>query len=198
MRCGLILLVFSLSFTACVKKEESMAVSQEELSKLALPGPAVGRIEYVSPVAIIPDPARYHGKRVILSGIWTTGFEHSVLDLENSAQEFTIWVDADWSKIDAPMGDFSHRKEREDEAKPDQNGLISHHIVAEGTFYYRKADLKAGISGFGHMSVSDGYFLIDRLFQFDPFEIKKPNKASEPTAIIPPPSATTPAPLAHP
>lgn len=175
-------LVFALvaGLTGCAKKEQRVQLSEEAFNKLVLPGPAAGRAEFVSPVELIPDPAKYHGKRVILSGIWTAGFEHSMLDLENTAQDFWIWVDADWSKIDQPLGDFSRRKEDEGEETFDKNGYLAHRIVAEGTFYYRKADLKAGIYGFGHMSVSDGYFLIDRLFEFERYEKKKPNQAPEP------------------
>lgn len=154
-----------------------MRLSDEELSKLTQPGPAYGRAEFVSPVSIIPDPSKYHGKRVILAGIWTAGFEHSMLDLENNAQDFGIWVDADWSKIDQPMGDFSRQRDKE-VATLDQNGHVAHHIVAEGTFYYRKAHLAGGIPGFGHMGVSDAYFLIDRLFRFDPSETRVPKLES--------------------
>lgn len=154
---------------ACAKKEtRARLLSEEEYRKLAQPGPAIGRAEFVSPVQLLPDPARYSGHRVVLAGIWTSGFEHSFLNLENAAQDFWIWVDADWTKIDGPAGDFTRRKEREVRSKPDHNGRLSYRILAEGTFYYRDSDLTNGPRGFGHMSISPGYFLIDRLFQFDP------------------------------
>jgi hypothetical protein len=157
-------------FGGCSKKESQTHLSDEEFLRLVQPGPAPGRAEFVSPVALIPDPARYHGKRIILSGIWRTGFELSVLDLENKAQGFWIWVDADWKRIDETNGDLSSRKERGDEAKPDSNGHTSHRILAEGSFYFRKQDSKTSAPGFGHMNASEGYFLIDRLFRFAPYE----------------------------
>lgn len=175
MKLVLILLVLLAGIVACAKKENRAQLrSDEEYRKLDQPGPAAGRrAEFVSPVALLPDPAKYSGKRVILEGVWSSGFEHSNLDLENSAQDFRIWVDVDWSKVDGPMGDFSRRKEREEKgetAKADRHGYVAQHIVAEGTFYYRKASIEDGVPGFGHMSGSPGYFLIDRLFQYDPEE----------------------------
>lgn len=160
LRCAALILVLSAIITACAKKERRTQMSEEAFLKLLQPGPAAGRAEFVSPVDLIPDPVKYHGRRVILSGVWTYGFEHSQLDLENSAQDFWIWVDADWSVIDQPGGDFSHRKEDDREVRSDKNGYVAHRTVAEGTFYYRKVDLRAGMPGFGHMGVSNGYFLI--------------------------------------
>lgn len=181
LRCAALILVLSAIITACAKKERRAQMSEEAFLKLVQPGPAAGRAEFVSPVDLIPDPAKYHGRRVILSGVWTIGFEHSQLDLENSAQDFWIWVDADWSAIDQPGGDFSRRKDDDREVEFDKNGYVAHRIVAEGTFYYRKVDLRAGRSGFGHMGVSNGYFLIDRLLQFEPYERKEPGEAVAPS-----------------
>lgn len=181
MKPAFILLISVTMLAACAKKEtRAMLRSEEEYRKLDQPGPAVGRADFVSPVQLLPDPSRYSGQRVILAGIWSSGFEHSFLNLENAAQDFWIWVDADWAKIDGPAGDFTHRKEKEEKAKPDQNGHVSYRILAEGTFYYREPKFPDGPLGFGHMSVSPGYFLMDRLFQFDPVE-EEPNQPAQPT-----------------
>jgi len=117
----LVLLTFPV---ACAKRIPNANLAQQEDLKLAPPGPAPGRAEFVTPVAIIPDPSKYHSKRIILAGIWKTGFEHSLLDLENSAQDFGIWVDADWRKIDQPMGDFSLRGEGKEGFFGDVSGWI--------------------------------------------------------------------------
>lgn len=171
MKLAFVVLVLLIGVTACAKKEKrAQLLSDEEYRQLAQPGAAAGRAEFVSPVELLPYPENYNGRRIILAGVWSSGFEHSHLNLENAAQDFWIWVEADWPKIDGPMGDFTRRKERANMAKPDHNGHVSYRIVAEGTFYYRNSKLTNGPPGFGHMSVSPGYFLIDRLFQFDPLD----------------------------
>src|SRR5215212_3932248 len=141
--------------TSCSPKKDHGRLSDEEFLKLAQPGPAPGRAEFVSPVELISHPTTFHGKRVVLSGIWTVGFEHSMLEFEDQPQKFWIWVDLDWSKIDGPMGDFTRRKEA---SRTGSHDFISHRVVAEGTFYYREIGSNTSVPGFGHMSVSPGYF----------------------------------------
>ena len=135
---------------------------------------AGGRAEFVAAAELVSAPAKYDGRRVILEGTWSSGFEHSSLRFEGIAQNFWIWVDVDWSKVDAPKGDFSARKKNEDAPKPDQNGHVSRRITAEGTFHYRHRD-KGALFGYGHMGVAEGYFLIDRMFEFEWTE-KEPNQ----------------------
>ena len=168
------------------KVQDRMAAVEEEYRKMV--APVAGRAEFVSAVALITDPSKYNGRRVILSGIWTVGFEDSLLDLENSAQNFWIWVEPDWDKINEPMGDFSHRKEREEETKRAQSGHWSFRIVAEGTFRYKKFDPNGMITGFGHMGCSDGFFLFDRLFEFEECQNEVPKQDQQPTAVpaVPP------------
>jgi hypothetical protein len=181
MKSAIILLISLVMLTACAKKETRAKLhSDEEYRKLEQPGPAAGRAELVSPVELLPDPAKFSGRRVVLAGIWSAGFEHSLLNLENSAQDFWIWVDADWAKIDGPAGDFAHSKEKKEKAKPDHNGHVSYRILAEGTFYYREPKFPDGPLGFGHMSISPGYFIIDRLFRFDPVD-EEPNQPAQST-----------------
>ena len=127
---------------------------------------ADGRAEFVTAANLVSAPAKYDGKRVILEGIWSSGFEHSSLRFDGIQQNFWIWVDADWSKVDAPKGDFSPRNKNEDTPKPDQNGHVSRRITAEGTFHYRHRDGDS-LFGYGHMGVAEGHFLIDRLFEFE-------------------------------
>ena len=67
--------------TACAKKESNVRLYEQEQLMLAQPGPVSGRAEAVTPVALIREPGKYSGKRVIMAGIWTSGFEHSFLDL---------------------------------------------------------------------------------------------------------------------
>jgi hypothetical protein len=152
---------------------------------------AVGRAEYVAPSDLVSSPATYDGKRVILAGIWSQGFEHSLLRFEGVAQDFWIWVDLDQSKVDGLMGDFSNRKKREDGPERDQNGHVSHSIVAEGTFHFHRRDRET-LFGYGHMGVAEGYFLIDRLLEFEWTE-KEPNQSPEPTVMsVTPPAAQEP------
>ena len=126
---------------------------------------AEGRTEFVSATDLMASPSKYDGKRIILAGVWSQGFELSSLGFQGVAQVFAIWVTADWSKIDSPMGDFSNRKKNKEEPKPYQKWGGSYYIVAEGTFHYRRHD-KDTLSGYGHMGFSEGYFLIDRLFEW--------------------------------
>ena len=154
--------------------------------------PAEGRAEFVSSAALMSDPAKYDGQRVILSGIWIVGFETSNLEIQNKNQNPDIWVEADWNKIDEPMGDFSRRKEMENPLKLDQNGFMSFQIVAEGTFHYRRRDAAQPLSGFGHMGVAEGFFLIDRLFEWNVYQKDAPNQAREATATAVMPAAEQP------
>jgi hypothetical protein len=154
-----------------------MLAHEEEYRKMT--EAATGRAEFVVPSELVSALAKYDSKRVILAGIWSQGFEHSSLRFEGVAQDFWIWVDVDRSKIDGPMGDFSGRKKQEDDPKRDQNGHLSYRIVAEGTFHFHRRD-RGALFGYGHMGVAEGYFLVDRLFEFEWTE-KEPNQTPEPT-----------------
>jgi hypothetical protein len=139
--------------------------------------PAQGRIEFVPGSDLISDPTKYNGRRVILSGVWYTGFELSNLTLDADAGALDIWVDVNWDKIGEPLGDFSRRKETKEE-KFDDNGRILRRIVAEGTFFYRKPPYENGLPGFGHMGASNALFLIDRLYQWESLSEKEANHQS--------------------
>lgn len=140
--------------------------------------PAPGRIESISLAAIFREPTKHNGKRLLLAGIWSTGFECSFLDRgENDTENFGIWVDVDWDRVSEPMGDLSRMKENTDE----KSGVIENapvRIVAEGTFFYSEK------AGFGHLGGSKGLFLIDRLYRYETTNGKDPKeKPSEPTPI---------------
>lgn len=133
---------------------------------LTRPTQAPGRIEYVTEAALIATPEKYTGKRVILSGIWKTGFEISKLELGDGATPFKIWVEANWQKIDEPMGDLSNvNKSREE--KLFTRSLAEHRVIAEGTFYGRTSSKEDVELGFGHLANYDGLFYIDRLYQYE-------------------------------
>jgi len=138
--------------------------------------PAPGRIEFVSLDALFLDPQKHNGKRLLLAGIWSTGFECSFLDRENDTDNFGIWVNIDGDKVNEPMGDFSRRNESTEE-KSDVIENTSFRIVAEGTFFYSEK------AGFGHLGGSKGLFLIDRLYRFEP--ITKKDAKEQPTEPTP-------------
>lgn len=159
-----LLLFCSIVGWGCARSEPDRA---DTLEFSNFPKAAAGRAAWVSPIEIIPNPKRFHGQRVILSGVWSSGFEFSRLDLENDAQNYQIWVEIDEAKIDESMGDLSDRLDR--------FGLIreSHddseiRITAEGTFYFRQTKGEGSMAGYGHRGASDAYFLVDRIFKYEP------------------------------
>ncbi|MBK9989232.1 MAG: hypothetical protein IPP19_00470 [Verrucomicrobia bacterium] len=161
-------------FTARIHVASSKCVQIKDDAFLQ-PIPAPGRIEYVTGPALTSDPTRYNGKRVILSGVWYTGFELSHLAMNTDTEVLDIWVDVNWDKIVEPMGDFSRRNENKEEYF-DSNGRILRRIVAEGTFFYRKPPYENGLLGFGHMGASNALFLIDRLYQWESLSEKEANQ----------------------
>ena len=122
-----------------------------------------GRAEFVEAAQLLASPERYSGRRIILAGIWRSGFERESLDLENPQQTFGIWVELDDAKIKEKYGNLSHLVQLPPSNLVDQDGSIVSRVVAEGSFFYRRFDAKKREDGFGHMGVSEGLFLIDRI-----------------------------------
>jgi len=137
--------------------------------------PALGRIEYVPPSELVLSPEKYAGKRVILAGIRSSGFEHSALRFDIEMQGLRIWVDEISSALREPYGDLSTSRHFGPAFYADK-------IVAEGTFFYEKK------GGFGHLGGSNALFLIDRIYQSEPLS---ENEADRWDPFPKPPTAET-------
>ncbi len=130
---------------------------------LGIVHPVPGRAEYVEAERLLASPATYSGRRIILSGVWSSGFECENLDLESAKQTFGIWVELDDAKIKEKYGNLSRPAQVPSSEIVDQYGRIVSRVVAEGSFFYRRFDQKKGLNGFGHLGASEGLFLIDRI-----------------------------------
>ncbi len=149
------------------KMERSEADAAAEYRRLT--EPAAGRSAVVSAAALLANPEKFSGKRVIISGILRHSFEGSWLDLEHPAQAFSISLSFDWQKIDEPMGDLSRRK-----ASDEPGGMPPVRIVAEGTFHFRAPESPSTQPRYVLMS-GPGYFIVDRLFRYEPLK-EAPNQ----------------------
>lgn len=151
-----------------------------DVIQVSFPQPVPGRARLIRSTELVATPEKYDGQRVILEGTYTGGFETSAFELSSVPSHFPIWVEIDWTKIDEPFGDFADRKRKWGRATPSQRGHVQYHIVAEGSFYFRKDPRALGLGGppgFGHFGVSSACFLIDRLFVLEPLV---PSVASQP------------------
>lgn len=139
-----------------------------------------GRAAPVSVVKLISEPQSYHGKRVILSGIWTfSAFsEQSSLSLENNAQNFTIFVQPDWWRIEEEFGDFSRRATHSRPAHQFRDE-VRVRITGKGTFGFADGSVTPpAVLGYS-WGYEGGLFLLDRLFEYEVLSAKdSPQKTS--------------------
>jgi hypothetical protein len=181
---------YARAISSISRQEAELAAIEAEYRKVKIP--AEGRAEYVSGEALSVSPERYDGKRLILEGIWTAGFEQSSLRLPNASSSMSIWVTVEHDKVNERMGNLSKDTEPGDEPRMRQTKAeayaqawmgVQTWIVAEGTFRFKKPTM---MLGYGHLGVANAHFLIDRFLRI---HRELPNQALEPT----PTAVTSPA-----
>lgn len=132
--------------------------------------PLPGRAGLVAAPDLIATPGRFHGKRVVLEGLWGRGFEESSLDVAEG-QSFRIWVDLwDSKEFATEAAEFFQRIVAEDK---DPWSMPAVRLRAEGSFYYLA---NPGLSGFGHLGGSEALFLVDRILSLERLPPKKPTQ----------------------
>ena len=151
----------------CSKPNKKPAIEPTPLSELMDPAPLPGRAPLVSIVDFVVYPERYDKKRIVLTGIWNQGWEWSNLDVENSAQDFKIWVTLEGVELLKESPALIE--------KFYDTGIEggAYRIKAEGSFFFRKFD-SAHQNGFGLLSGHEGCFVIDRLFEVERLPDKRP------------------------
>ena len=122
----------------------------------------------VSIVDFVFYPEKYDKKRIVLTGVWHSGWEWSYLDVENSAQDFKIWVTLETAELAKESPALLEKLNGQDLAG------VPFRICAEGSFFFRKFDT-TNSAAFGHLGRYEACFIVDRLFELERIPDKSPS-----------------------